>query len=230
VQGLRVEVVRKVMTSVCLSVHPPDGRVRISVPLRLAEDAVRLAVEARLGWIRRQQERFAQQVQGTPHEWVSGERCAFQGRQYRLEVREMDAVPAVGLRDGATLELRVRPGSTRISREAVLQAWYRQQLRLLVPPLLARWEPAMGVRVAEWGIKRMKTRWGSCNPLARRIWLNLELAKSPPACLEYVVVHELLHLLERRHNQRFWRLMDGLLPQWRRQREALSRLPPEPRA
>lgn len=143
----------------------------------------------------------------------------------RLNVVEHDGPPAVLMPNNATLEIRVRPGAGRDKREAVLAAWYRRRLYAAIPPLIAKWEPEIGVTVAEYRIKKMKTRWGSCNIDARRIWLNLELAKKPPACLEYVLVHEMVHLLERRHNDRFRRLMDRFLPQWRLHRDELNRAP-----
>ncbi len=220
-----MEVVRKKIKNVNLRIYPPDGRVRVSVPLRLGDEAVRKAVLARLGWIRKHQTRLERQDRPSVREMITGESHEFQGRRYRLQVVEHDGPPAVSLRDHNTLELRVRSGSGREKREAVLHGWYRQQLREQIPPLIAKWEPVIGVTVADWGIKKMKTRWGSCNVRARRIWVNLELAKKPPECLEYIVVHEMVHLLERRHNGRFKALMDRWMPQWRMHREELNRTP-----
>jgi predicted metal-dependent hydrolase len=131
----------------------------------------------------------------------------------------------VAIRNKRRIDLFVRPGSDTADRERVMLAWYRQQLKALIPPLIAQWEVAMGVKVAEWGVKQMKTKWGACNIEARRIWLNLELAKKPVQCLEYIVVHEMAHLLERHHNDRFTKLMDSFLPQWRLQRAELNRAP-----
>jgi predicted metal-dependent hydrolase len=154
-----------------------------------------------------------------------GESHYFLGRRYRLRVVEHDGPSRVAVGSASYLELFVRPSAGEEQREMLLQRWYREQLRLLIPPLLEKWEPVLGVKVAEWGIKRMKTRWGSCNTRARRIWLNLELAKKPPQCLEYIVVHEMMHLLERRHNGRFTTLMDEHLPAWRLHRGELSAVP-----
>ncbi len=156
---------------------------------------------------------------------VTGESHYVGGRRYRLDVIEHDGPAAVRLRNNTTLELRVRPGTSRAQREAVLHRWYRQRLREQIPQLISKWEPEIGVTVAEWGIKKMKTRWGTCNIDARRIWLNLELAKKPAACLEYILAHEMVHLLERHHNERFQQLMDRLMPQWRLHREELNRAP-----
>jgi hypothetical protein len=156
---------------------------------------------------------------------VTGESHYVQGRRYRLDVVEQNAPATVRLRNNTFLELRVRPGTDRQKREAVLAQWYRQQLRQQIPALIARWEPIIGVTVAEWGIKKMKTRWGTCNIQARRIWLNLELAKKPVACLEYILVHEMVHLLERQHNDQFRAYMDRFLPQWRLHRDTLNQFP-----
>ncbi|HBY98801.1 MAG TPA: metal-dependent hydrolase [Chloroflexi bacterium] len=225
VQGIPVEVVRKDIKNLHLGVYPPNGRVRVAVPLRLDDEAVRLAIISRLGWIRRQQQRFEQQERQSQREMITGESHYFQGRRYRLNVIEHDGPPSVRLPNNTTMELRVRPGADRDKREAVLHQWDRERLREQIPALIARWEPEVDVTVAEWGIKKMKTRWGTCNIEARRIWLNLELAKKPASCLEYILVHEMVHLLERHHNERFRELMDELMPQWRLHREQLNRSP-----
>lgn len=225
VSGIVIEIVRKDIKNLHLGVYPPNGRVRVSVPLHLDDDAVRLAIVARLGWIRRHQERFAAQERQSQREMVTGESHYVLGQRYRLHVTEHDGPPSVTVRNRTILDLRVRPGSDRDQREAVLHAWYRRQLRDRIAPLLAQWQPVVGVEVAEWRIKKMKTRWGSCNIAARRIWLNLELAKKPAVCLEYILVHELVHLLERHHNERFRDLMDALLPAWRLHRDELNRAP-----
>jgi predicted metal-dependent hydrolase len=225
VKGTPVEIVRKDIKNLHLGVYPPSGRVRVAAPLRLGDEAIRLAVVSRLGWIRRQQKSFAEQERQSQREMVSGESHYFQGRRYRLAVVDHAGPAAVRFRNNSTLELRVRPGTNRRYRGAVLNRWYRQWLRERIPVLIAKWEPKIGVSAAEWGIKRMKTRWGTCNPDARRIWLNLELAKKPASCLEYILVHEMVHLLERHHNERFRELMDKLMPQWRLHRQELNRVP-----
>ncbi len=220
-----MEVVRKDIKNLHLGVYPPKGRVRVAAPMRLDDEGVRLAVISRLGWIRRQQESFEQQDRQSQREMVTGESHYFQGRRYRLDVIERDGSPSVELRNNQTMELRVRPGADRDAREALLLGWYRRRLREPLPALLAKWQPKVGVEVAELRIKKMKTRWGTCNIEARRIWLNLELAKKPPACLEYILVHEMVHFLERRHNDRFRDYMDQFMPQWRMHREELNRTP-----
>jgi predicted metal-dependent hydrolase len=220
-----VEIVRKDIKNLHLGVYPPNGRVRVAAPLRLNDEAVRLAIISRLGWIRRQQNSFEQQDRQSQREMVTGESHYFQGRRYRLDVIEHDGPASVRLRNKTTLELRVRREAGRYSREVALYRWYRRWLREQIPALITKWEPNIGVKVAEWGIKRMKTRWGTCQMEARRIWLNLELAKKPAPCLEYILVHEMVHLLERHHNERFRELMDKLMPQWRHYREELNRAP-----
>ncbi len=225
VGGLSVQIVRKSIKNLHLGVYPPHGRVRVAAPLAVSDEAVRLAVIGKLGWIRKQQARFPAQPRQSEREMVSGESHYFLGRRYRLRVVEHLGPGRVVPGNGSTLELRVRREAGAADRERVLQRWYRQHLRELIPPLLAKWEARLGVRAAAWGIKKMKTKWGACNPDARRIWLNLELAKKPAQCLEYLIVHELAHIVERQHNERFISLMDDHLPDWRHRRKELNAAP-----
>jgi predicted metal-dependent hydrolase len=187
-------------------------------------EAIRLAVIGKLGWIRKHQQRFASQERQSPREYVTGETHYYQGKRYRLNVLLTSGRSSICLRHG-TIELQVAPDSDHSCREALLYNWYRRQMKLQMPELLAKWEQIIGVQVSEYGIKRMKTRWGTCNPTAQRIWLNLELIKKPVHCLEYIIVHELVHLLEKHHNDRFKGLMDQYLPLWRQYREELNRQP-----
>ena len=225
VRGIPVEVVRKAIKNLHLGVYPPNGRVRVASPLHLDDEAVRLAVVSRLGWIRRKQAEFRRQDRQSQREFVTGESHYFQGRRYRLDIINEAGRPAVRLPNNTKMVLRVPPGAGREAQEALLDRWYRRQLRDRLPALLATWEPKVGVPVSEVRIKKMKTLWGSCNIQARRIWLNLELAKKPPSCLAYVFVHEMVHLIERNHNDRFRELMDKLMPQWRLHRDELNRAP-----
>ena len=214
VAGIQVEVVRKDIKNLHLGVYPPHGRVRVAVPLVVNDEAVRLAVLDKLTWIKRQRINFAEQPRQSSREMVSGESHYFFGRRYRLRVHEQSGKGKVALHGITYMDLFMEPEATRDQREAVLLQWYREQLRKLIPGLLEKWQLIIGVHVADWGIKRMKTKWGSCNRDDRRVWFNLELAKKPVRCLEYVVVHELVHLLERTHNDRFVALMDQYLPGW----------------
>lgn len=225
VNGVSVEVVRKAIKNLHLGVYPPNGRVRVAAPLAISDDAVRLAVIGKLRWIRRQQARFEAQPRESQREMVSGESHYFLGRRYRLRVIETAGPGKVVLRNRSFLELHVPPGTSAEQRERVLQRWYRKHLKAMIVPLLEQWQRVLGVEVEACGIKRMKTRWGSCNADSRRIWVNLELAKKPVQCLEYILVHELTHLLERRHNERFRALMDEYMPQWRLHRDELNRAP-----
>jgi predicted metal-dependent hydrolase len=223
--NLTVEVVRKDIKNLHLGVYPPHGRVRVAAPLVVDDEAVRLAVIDKLGWIRRQKARFAEQARQSEREMVNGESHYFLGQRYRLHVHEHPAPARVAVRGITFLDLFVRPGTTPVQREALLLHWHREQLRELLPPLIEKWQSILGVEVAAWGIRKMKTRWGCCNTGACRVWFNLELARKPVQCLEYIVAHELTHLLERHHNDRFIALMDTHLPQWRQARETLNSLP-----
>ncbi len=225
VSGIDVQVIRKDIKNLHLAVYPPNGRVRVAAPLRLDDQAVRLAVIDRLGWIRRNQDRFRNQVRQTTREMVDGESHYAWGRRYRLKISEGSRVNRVTLGGSNSMVLRTRPGADRDRRERTLNEWYRAELKRAIPGLIEKWSPLIDVEVTDWGVKKMKTRWGSCNASVRRIWLNLELAKKRPECLEYVVVHEMVHIIERFHNEHFKGLMDEFMPNWRSYRDELSRAP-----
>ena len=225
VNDLVVDVVRKNIKNLHLAVYPPNGRVRVAAPLLVDDEAVRLAVVSKLAWIRRQQIKFANQERQSKREYISGESHYFQGKRYLLNVVYQHGTPKVDVRNNTEIDLFVRPGSNLSQREHVMLLWYRKQLRRAALPLLAKWEVIIGVQASDWRIKQMKTKWGSCNIEATRIWLNLELIKKPSRCLEYIIVHELVHLLERRHNDRFMALMDRFMPSWRLLRDELNREP-----
>lgn len=225
ISGIPVEVVRKKIKNLHLRIVSPEGRVRVTAPFRVSDEAVRQMVVSRLTWIRRHQDRVVMVARTSPREIVTGECHYVQGQRYQLDVVERHGPPSVNLLNDTTIILQVRPQMGREQREALLHRWYRQRLQAQIPQLITRWEERMGVTVAEWGIKKMKTRWGTCNIKARRIWLSLELAKKPAVCLESVLVHEMVHLLERHHNARFKGLMDQLLPEWRKARRQLNETP-----
>ncbi len=222
IRGISVEVVRKDIKHLHLGVYPPEGRVRVAAPLRLDDEVVRLAVITRLAWIRRKREGFRKQERQSRREFVSGESHYFEGRRYRLDVIESPGPARIRLRGNSWIEMRIRPATGRDARKAMLYRWYRCRLRELIPTFASRWEPRVGVQVADWRIRRMKTRWGTCNAPARRIWLNSELAKKPVPCIEYVVVHEMVHLLEPTHNDRFREILGRVMPQWRLRAEELN--------
>jgi len=225
VAGLPVQIVRKPIKNLHLGVYPPNGRVRVAVPTRVSDQAVRLAVIGKLGWIKRQRARFAEQPRQARREMVSGESHYYLGRRYRLRVVFRPGPGRVVQRGRTILELQVPDGADVDRRERVLLRWYRSRLRELIPPLMGKWGRALDVSVADWRIKRMKTKWGACTVNARRVWVNLELAKKPSQCLEYILVHELCHLLERHHTALFTALMDQHLPQWRSRRQELNSAP-----
>ena len=221
---IAVDVVLKDIKNIHLSVYPPTGRVRISAPKRMSMETIRVFAVSKLGWIRRQQRKLREQRRESPREYVDRESHYVWGTRYLLTVAESDGPPSIELKHGSML-LRVRPGTDQAKRRALVEGWYREQIRKAVPPLLIRWEPRMGVKLERLFVRRMKTKWGSCNYKARTIRLNTELAKKPPECLEYILVHEMTHLLEPTHNARFQDLMDRFMPHWRSWRDELNRAP-----
>ncbi|MDP3029889.1 MAG: SprT family zinc-dependent metalloprotease [Deltaproteobacteria bacterium] len=221
--NITVDVVQKDIKNVHLSVYPPTGRVRISAPFRMNLDTIRIFAISKLNWIKKQQTKLRNQEREAPREFLNRESHYFNGKRYLLEVIEQDAAPKVELKH-SKIELYVRPQTNREKMKSILDEWYRSQLKASLPTLIEKWEKKMNVRVNEFGIKKMKTRWGTCNRKAKRIWLNLELAKKPGECLEYIVVHEMVHLLERNHNDRFTSLMNAFMPKWRFYKDELNRL------
>ena len=225
VGGIAVAVVRKDIKNLHLAVYPPDGRVRIAVPEALSDAAIHTAVATRLAWIRRKQASFQRQARETARDMVNGETHWFDGRRYRLQVTESPGRPLVRLTRGRHLELRVRPGGSQADRARLLDRWYRAHLAAVVPAMLDEWAPRVGIARPDWRMRHMKTRWGSCRPESGRIWLNVELAKKLRTHLEYIAVHELLHLKIRHHDRAFQARMDELLPHWRLMRSELGALP-----
>ena len=221
---ISVDVVLKDIRNIHLSVYPPAGRVRISAPSGMNIETIRLYAISRLGWIKKQQRKLRGQERETPREYLNRESHYLWGKRYLLKIIERDAPSAVDVQHSA-IHLYIRPDASQEKKQFTLDEWYRRQLKVALPDLIALWEKRVGVRVNEFGIKKMKTKWGTCNPDARRIWVNLELAKKPKECLEYIVVHEMVHLLEHHHNERFIALMDDMLPKWRSLRDDLNRLP-----
>jgi hypothetical protein len=219
-----VDVVRKDIKNVHLSVHPPTGRVRIAAPERMSLDTVRVFAIAKIPWIRRQQQKLQEQERETLREYVDRESHYVWGKRYLLKVIEANEAPSVELGHGRLI-LRVRPGTDAAKRQEIIEEWHREQMRSTVPQLIAKWERLMGVRVRRLFIRRMKTKWGSCNHRVGSIRLNTDLARKPRECLEYIIVHEMTHLLEPTHNARFTALMDQFMPKWQSHRDVLNRLP-----
>jgi predicted metal-dependent hydrolase len=221
---IAVDVVLKDIRNVHLSVHPPTGRIRIAAPKRMRIDTIRVFAISKLDWIKQHQTKLREQERETPRDYVDRESHYVWGRRYLLTVSEGDEPPSIELKHSRML-LRVRPGTGRDKREALVEEWYRERLREAVTALLTRWQPLLGVRVERFFVQRMKTKWGSCNHKAGTIRLNTELARKPAECLEYILLHELVHLVEPTHNARFVALMDRLMPKWQFHRQVLNRLP-----
>jgi predicted metal-dependent hydrolase len=221
---IAVEVRKKDIKNIHLSVHPPAGKVRISAPLRMNLETIRVFAISKLDWIKQQQKKFKAQQRETPREYLDRESHYVWGKRYLLQVIESDAAPAVELKHNKML-LRVRPGTGEEKRQAIVDEWYRAQLKEAVPSLIAKWEPLMDVKVERFFVQKMKTKWGSCNAGARSIRVNTELAKKPRECLEYILVHEMVHLIVRHHDERFTGMMDRYLPSWRLIRQTLNAAP-----
>jgi predicted metal-dependent hydrolase len=221
---IAVEVVKKDIKNIHLSVYPPAGRVKISAPLRMKLETIRVYAIAKLGWIKQQQKKLREQRRETPREYLDRESHYVWGKRYLLHVVEHDTAPRLELKHNK-LVLTVRHGTGEDKRRAIVDEWYRAQLKNAVQPLIAKWEWVIGVKVQRYFVQNMKTKWGSCNTESRSIRLNTELAKKPRECLEYIVVHEMVHLRTRRHDDHFMRLLDGYLPSWRHVRQILNAEP-----
>lgn len=215
VNNIAIEVIKKDIKNLHLTVLPPDGRVCVSAPKKMADETIRLFIISKLSWIDKHRQKYENREIQTEREFVSGECHYFLGRRCLLNVIYIEkGRQEIKIRNKTFIDMTVREGATREQREGMLKEWYRTQLKQLIPALIHKWEPIIGVKVKDWGVKHMKTRWGTCNTTVRRIWLNLDLAQKSPACLEYIVVHEMVHLLERYHNDRFKEYMDRFLPNW----------------
>jgi predicted metal-dependent hydrolase len=221
---VNVDVVRKDIKNVHLSVYPPNGRVRIAAPLRMSLDTIRLFAIAKLGWIKQQQLRISEQARETPREYLDRESHYLWGKRYLLKVVGKAAAPRVDV-SAQTIRLHVQLGTSTEGKQAILDRWYREQVKAEARHLIQRWEPLLGVAVQRVFVQRMRTKWGSCNPRLQNIRLNTDLAKKPRECIGYIVVHEMTHLLEPTHSARFVALMDQFMPQWRGYRAELNRLP-----
>ncbi len=222
--NIAVEVVQKSIKNIHLSVYPPQGKVRIAAPLRMDLGTIRVFAASKIGWIKRQQHKLQNQARESPRECIDRESHYLWGKRYLLKVVEQDTPPSVQLQHSAMV-LYVRPGADNDKKQSVLNEWYRQQMKDEIHLLLGKWTPHMGVEVPSFIVRKMKTKWGSCTPASKSMLINLELAKKPAECLEYIVVHELTHLLESTHNSRFIALMSQFMPKWRLHRDELNRLP-----
>lgn len=225
VGNVEIDVVRKDIKNMHLAVYPPTGRVRLASPLATDSEVIRLFAISKLSWIKKHIKNFQNQDRETPREYISGESHFFAGQRYLLNVIERDGYNKVEFKNNKQINLLVRPNSTRDEKAKVIKEWYRKELKHKIPDLMEKWEKIIGVKANSWGVKQMKTKWGACNIEEKRIWLNLELAKKPKNCLEYIIVHELVHLLERNHNDKFIGYMNQFMPKWRAHRDELNSLP-----
>ena len=222
VGNIEIDLIRKNIKNIHLSVYPPEGRVRLAVPERMNDEAVRLFAVSKLAWITKQRKKFSEQDRQTVREFVSGESHYYFGTRYLLNVVETTGKQHIELRGNKYIDLYVRPESTVEKREKIMYDWYRQSLKKIIPAYIKKWEEIMRVTVNDWGVKLMKTKWGTCNVKDKRIWINLELAKKNPRCLEYIIVHEMVHLLERHHNEKYKAYMDKFLPNWKSIKDELN--------
>ena len=221
---IAISVTRKDIKHVHLSVHPPSGRVTMAAPLATRSEVARAYAVSKLAWIREQQAKLHGQARETPRQFVERESHYLWGRRYLLTVREEEAKPSVRL-SHRRITLTVRPGSGRAKRDAVMHAWHKSLLHDTLPGLIRKWELKLGVEVAGYFLQRMKTKWGSCNHRATHIRLNTELVRKPRDLLEYVVVHEMVHLAEPTHSDRFISILENHYPSWREARAELNELP-----
>jgi hypothetical protein len=225
VNGLSVKVIRKKIKNLHLAVYPPDGCVRIAVPEIIDDEAVRLAIISRIEWIKRQTKSFQDQSRESEREFTTGESHFFLGKRYLLDIIYTSKSPYVEIRNKKKIVLNINKNNELQSRKKLLTDWYRQEMKKILPSIIRKWEIKSGLKVSSYGIKRMKTKWGSCNPVHKKIWINLELIKKPINCIEYIVVHEMVHLLEHTHNENFIFHMNRLLPGWENLRDELNKLP-----
>jgi hypothetical protein len=223
--NLEIEIVKKDIKNIHLAVYPPLGKVRLASPLDVNDKTIRLYALSKLGWIKRQQRRFAKQDRLTIRNYIDRETHYLFGRKYLLKVIEADQPASVKIKRNTVLELVVRPGSTKAQKEQVIEDFYREQLKTRLTDLIDKWQDRTGITIKEYGVRKMKTKWGTCNREAKRIWLNLELAKKPLSCVEYIIVHEMVHILERHHNDRFHALMKQFMPRWKHLKQELNNLP-----
>ncbi len=222
VSDIKIDVIKKDIKNIHLAVYPPTGRVRISSPTSVKRDSLRIFAVSKLGWIKKHIRNMNSQIREPERKYIQGESHYVEGSRYLLNIIEVDAPPKVEIRNKKYLDLYVRVGSNQAKREEIIKEWYRERLKEAIPKYIAKWEEKLKVKVSDWGVKQMKTKWGSCNIEENRIWLNLELGKKPNKCLEYVVLHEMAHFLERHHNDNFKNILDTYMPNWRNVREELN--------
>jgi hypothetical protein len=225
IANLEIDVVRKDIKNMHLAVYPPVGRIRLAAPEHTDSEVIRLFAISKLGWIKKHVKGFKESHRESPRKYISGEAHYFLGKKYMLEVNESASKNSIAIKGTKKILMSVRANTTLDAKQRLMKEWYRAYLKSVVPELIAKWEQVIGVKCSSWQIMHMKTKWGSCKTENKRILLNLELAKKPTICLEYIVVHELVHLIERNHNDNFIKLLNQFMPKWRLNRDELNRLP-----
>lgn len=219
INNIKIDVVSKDIKNIHLGVYPPTGRVRIAAPLKMNEDAIRLFAISKLSWIKKNRQKYEGQERISPREYKQRESHYFLGKRYLLRIIEKEARPQVTMKNKTYIDPYVRPGTPAEKRHEIITEWYRAELKKRIPAIIEKWEKVLKIKVNEWQVKQMKTKW------KKRIWLNLELAKKPEHCLEYIIVHEIIHFLERHHKDKFLYYMDTYLPNWRKFKTELNKLP-----
>ncbi len=225
VNNFTIDVVRKNIKNIHLAVYPPTGRIRIAAPIQTHEETIRLFVVSKLGWIKRNQRKLEDQERIPKREYKQRESHYFQGRRYLLNIIDKEGSPEVVVKSKKYIDLYIRPNIPVEKRHEIITEWYRTELKNKIPDIIKKWEKILNVEVDSWQVKQMKTKWGACNIEQKRIWINLELAKKPEHCLEYIIVHEMIHFFERHHNERFVYYMDSYLPNWKQLKIELNKLP-----
>jgi len=219
---LEIHTIKKDIKNIHLGVYPPDGRVRIAAPTKTTDETLRVLVTSKMPWINKQKAKFEKQERQTKREFVSGESHYFMGNRYLLNIIHTNSAPKVEIRRKARMDMYVGPGTSKERREKIINNFYRSELKKQIPTFISKWEKITKIHVKEFRIKKMKTKWGTCNPQRQRVWFNLELAKKPLHCLEYVLVHEMTHFVERNHTKEFKLLLKSSMPNWSRYRDELN--------
>lgn len=222
INNLEIEVLKKDIKNIHLSVHPPEGNIKISAPHKYDDEKIRLFAVSKLPWIKKHLAQIDDQNRQSTRENVSGESHYFKGRRYLLNVIYRNTPPDIIIRNKKHIDLYCRPGTTQDQKNKILQEWYRKELKLAIPPIIEKWQKITGICINGWGVKFMKKKWGTCNQEKGTILINLELIKKPEIHLEYVILHEMIHMLERTHNAVFVAYMDQYMPKWATYRKELN--------
>jgi len=222
---IEINIIRKNIKNLHLGVYPPNGRVRIAAPSKTSDESIRLFAISKINWIKRQKVKFDRQERESDREYVSGESHYFFGKRYLLNIVQIDPKPKVEIKKKTHIDLYIKPNTSQERKKKLVEDWYREEIKKQLPSLVKKWEKIVGMKVKDIMIRKMKTKWGSCNQKDKRIILNLELAKKPLNCLEYILVHEMVHFIEKNHTEKFKALMDSFMPKWESHKKELNKYP-----